>query len=136
MQRQRRLAGTPIVVVGDDALTVRLLESALGGRGCDVRSARSAPEALELLRGFRPRLIFLDLAPPFAPGLALARQIKGSVLMREVLVVGMGRQSGEWIEEQVRAAGCDGYLVKPVDVHSIAGDLARRLLGGQREGHC
>lgn len=136
LQRRRRLAGTPILVVDDDALTARMLESALVGRGCDVRRARSAPDALEFLRGFRPRLVFVDLAPPATAGLALARRIKSSVLLREVLVVGMGRQSGEWIEQQARDAGCDGYLVKPVDVHRIAGDLARRLLGGQREGEC
>jgi two-component system, cell cycle response regulator DivK len=137
MQHPRRqLAGTPILVVDDDVLNCRLLESALVSRGCDVRTAPSPAEAMELLRGFRPRLVFVDLRPRARASLDLARRIKRSVLMRDVLVVGMGREEGDGMEGQARAVGCDGYLVKPVDVHSIAGDLARRLFGGHREGHC
>ena len=136
MHGRRQLAGTPILVVDDDALNCRLLESALVSRGCDVRIARGPAEAMELLRGFRPRLVFVDLHPKARASLDLARQIKRSVLMREVLVVGMGREEGDGMEGEARDAGCDGYLVKPVDVHSIASDLAQRLFGGHREGHC
>lgn len=114
----------PVLIVDDNADAALSLEMILDKH--DVRTARSAEEALQIVANFEPRLVFLDLALPGVSGYELARRLReqqapGSRL--EIIAVsGYGQP-----EDRARStkAGCDRHLIKPVDVKALLAIVTR-----------
>ena len=100
-----------------------LLEDA----GHPVRGAADANEALALLRTFRPRLILMDIQLPGIDGLTLTRMLKSNPSLRDILIVGVTAYAMPEDEVKVRAAGCDGYLSKPIDTRALPDVVASYL---------
>jgi CheY-like chemotaxis protein len=102
-----------ILVVDDDLDTAETMAVLLRGMGHQVRFAIRGSEGLEMAREFRPEVIFLDLKLPDIDGCELAgriRQVPG--LETAILFAFTGYQDER---ERALAAGCDHFLVKPVD---------------------
>ena len=103
-----------LVVDGDNDIR-DLLSQALADNGCDVRAAASGHEALELLRGCRPRLILLDLMTPALDRWAsLAMQETRRDLVSIPIVVMSA--SYNLVPQALRTAD---MLAKPVDVDEL-----------------
>jgi CheY-like chemotaxis protein len=123
------MGGTVILVVDDNAMNLKLARVVLEAEGYDVQVARDAAEAQASLAGRVPRLILMDLQLPGMDGLELTRRIKADPATRAIPVVAMTAYAMKGDEEKARAAGCDGYLSKPIDTRtfpaSVAGFLAR-----------
>ena len=85
------------------------------GEGYDVRTAGDAEEALAVLATFRPRLILMDLQLPGMDGLELTRRLKADPATRDIVIVALTAYAMKGDEERARAAGCDGYVTKPID---------------------
>jgi CheY-like chemotaxis protein len=64
-------------------------------------------------------------------GLALTRLLKRDPIRRHITIVALTAYAMKGDEEKARAAGCDGYVTKPIDTRSlpklIAGLLERGL---------
>jgi CheY-like chemotaxis protein len=119
-----------ILVVDDDLDTADTMAVLLRGMGHQVRFAIRGCEGLEMAREFRPEIIFLDLRLPDIDGCELAgriRQVPG--LESAILFAFTG-----YHEERMRAiaAGCDHFLVKPVDPALIDSLLAETSPAGGR----
>jgi CheY-like chemotaxis protein len=108
------VAGEPILIVDDNPQNLKLVRVILSNEGYDVRTAADAEMALALLRSFTPQLILMDLQLPGMDGLQLTRQLKTAYAMK-----------GD--EEKARAAGCDGYVSKPIDTERLP-DIVRSHL--------
>jgi len=126
------VAGEAILVVDDNPANARLISFLLEKRGYDVRTAIDAREALQLLDGFRPRLIMMDLQLPGMDGLELTRRLKADEKTREIVVIALTAYAMKGDEERAREAGCDGYITKPIDTRSLPDVVARHL--GAPEG--
>jgi two-component system cell cycle response regulator DivK len=120
-------APIPILVVDDNPSNTKLLAFILTARGYDVRTAADADEALALLREFRPRLILMDLQLPGMDGLTLTRQLKADPATREIIIIAATAYAMKGDEERARAAGCDGYVTKPIDTRQLPIVIARLL---------
>lgn len=118
------MAGEPLLVVDDNPVNLKLARMLLAGEGYDVRGASDAEEALLVLQSFRPRLILLDLQMPGMDGFELTRRLKADVTTREVIVVALTAFAMKGDEEKARAAGCDGYVSKPIDTRALPGVIA------------
>lgn len=120
-------AAIPILIVDDNPSNTKLLAFILSARGYEVRTAASADEALAILKGFQPRLILMDIQLPGMDGLTLTRQLKADPATRDIAIIAATAYAMKGDEERVRAAGCDGYVTKPIDTRQLPIDIARFL---------
>ncbi len=125
------MGGEPIRIVDDNAANLKLARVLLTGEGYEVRTAADAEEALAGLEGFRPRVILMDLQMPGMDGFALTRRLKADPATREIVILALTAYAMKGDEERARAAGCDGYVAKPIDTRALPGLIARHLAGAE-----
>lgn len=123
------MSAGPVLVVDDNRANLRLIQLLLQGEGYDVRTADDAEAALAALEDFRPRLILMDLQMPGMDGFELTRRLKADQATREIVIVALTAYAMKGDEERARAAGCDGYVAKPIDTRALPGIIARHLSG-------
>ena len=121
------MAGEAVLVVDDNPVNVRLLRMLLGEAGYEVREAADAEQAMAVLRDFRPRMILMDVRLPGLDGLELTRRLKADPATRDVVIVGVTACAADGDAERVLAAGCDGYVAKPIDIHELLAMVDRHL---------
>jgi CheY-like chemotaxis protein len=121
------MAGQPILIVDDNPTNLKLVRVLLQGEGYDARTATDAEEALEVLKNFHPRLILMDVQLPGMDGLELTRQLKAHSEMRDITVVALTAYAMKGDEQKVLAAGCDGYIAKPIDTRNLPRLVAEYL---------
>jgi CheY-like chemotaxis protein len=126
------MGGTPILVVDDNPTNLKLLSFILTSKGYDIRTAVDAESALAVLESFRPRLILMDIQLPGMDGLELTRRLKADPATRDVVIVAVTASAMKGDEERARAAGCDGYIAKPIDTRNLADSVASYLGAGGR----
>jgi CheY-like chemotaxis protein len=121
------VAGERILVVDDNDLNLELMRDLLEGEGYRVRVAMDANDAISVLHDFRPRLIFMDIQLPGMDGLTLTRMLKANPSMRDIRIVGLTGYAMAGDEQRLLAAGCDGYLPKPIDTRALPGVVQAQL---------
>ncbi len=121
--------GERILIVDDDPMSVKLVRALLTGDGHVVRSAKSAEEALAMVKTFDPRLILIDIQLPGADGLELASQLRGDPTMHRTSIVALTAYAMKGDEQKARNAGCDGYITKPIDVRTLPSVVSKFLKG-------
>ena len=120
-------AGAPILIVDDNASNTKLLAFLLGAKGYVVRTAANADEAIAVLEDFMPRLILMDLQLPGMDGLTLTRQLKADPRTAGIPIVAATAYAMKGDEDKARAAGCDGYITKPIDTRRLPQEIERYL---------
>jgi CheY-like chemotaxis protein len=125
------VAGEPVLVVDDNAVNLKLTRVLLRGAGYDVQTAGDAEEALRSMQACKPRLVLMDLQLPGISGLELTRRLKADERTRDVIVVALTAYAMKGDEEKALAAGCDGYVSKPIDTDALLA-LVAELLSGKR----
>jgi CheY-like chemotaxis protein len=113
------MSAEPILIVDDNPANARLISFLLEAKGYEVRKAADADEALAVLAGFRPRLIMMDLQLPGMDGLELTRRLKADESTRDIVIVALTAYAMKGDEQRARAAGCDGYITKPIDTRTL-----------------
>ncbi len=121
------MPGEPILIVDDHAVNLKLVRVILAGEGYEIRTAATAEEALRVLELFKPRLILMDIQLPGMDGLELTRLLKKSDGSKDIVVVALTAYAMKGDEEKARAAGCDGYITKPIDTEALTGLVAGYL---------
>jgi two-component system, cell cycle response regulator DivK len=116
-----------VLLVDDNTMNIELVEFVLESEGFIVASALDAAQAREQVARFGPELILMDIQLPGMDGLALTRELKQDAATRDITIVAFTAYAMKGDEAKMRAAGCDGYLSKPVDVARFAGQV-RALL--------
>jgi CheY-like chemotaxis protein len=119
------MAGEPVLIVDDNAANLKLARVVLVAGGYLVRTAQDADEALSALETFRPRLILMDIQLPGIDGLELTRKLKSDPERAGIAIVALTAYAMKGDEEKALAAGCDGYLTKPIDPDTLAEVVAR-----------
>ncbi len=124
------MAGKSILIVDDNPANMKLVRVLLSSEGYDVRTALDAEAALVQLRSSPPDLILMDVQLPGMDGLELTRKLKSNPATRNIKIVGLTAYAMTGDRERIIAAGCDGYIPKPIDTralpHSIKGYLKRQ----------
>jgi len=117
-------------VVEDNDPNFELVEFLLAEAGWAVERARDAAEFSALLMREPPDLVLLDMNLPTGSGLDLLAELRGRERFRSVPVVAVTAHAMHGDRERFLAAGCDGYLSKPIDtatfVRTIEESVARR----------
>jgi CheY-like chemotaxis protein len=121
------MAREPVLIVEDNLPSMELARLVLTTAGFEVRTACDGEEALRVLESFAPRLILMDIQLPGLDGLALTRRLKGDPAHRHIVILALTAYAMRGDEQKARAAGCDGYITKPIDVERLAGVVADHL---------
>jgi two-component system, cell cycle response regulator DivK len=121
------MPGECILVVDDNVANLKLMRLLLGRQGYEVEVSTGAAQALATLETFRPRVILMDLQMPGIDGLELTRRLKADPATRDITIVAVTAYAMKGDEAQARAAGCDGYLTKPIDTDTFPAALAQYL---------
>jgi two-component system cell cycle response regulator DivK len=121
------MSGAPILIVDDSPINLKLARVLLASAGHEVRTAADAREALEVLKGWRPALILMDIQLPGMDGLSLTRQLKHDPATRDIVVVALTAYAMKGDDEKAFASGCAGYITKPLDTRTFAATVAHHL---------
>lgn len=117
-----------ILLVEDDATHAKLASAVLAAAGSRVQRVQQAEEVRAALAAEWPDAVLVDLRLPGKSGLDLVRELKASPLTRAIPVVCCTAYQEDFPEHVARAAGCDGFLLKPIDTRRLQAELesARR----------
>ena len=116
-----------ILCVEDNPENRILVRRILLAEGHDVLEAANAFEGLQMALAHQPDLILLDINMPQVDGLTLASRLKGYPSLRQVPVIAITANVMRGDRERSLAAGCDGYIQKPIDVDMLPAQVARFL---------
>jgi len=108
-----------ILIVDDNLVNMKLIRVLLAGEGYEVRTAADADEALRVLNEFHPGLILMDIQLPGIDGLELTRRLKAQPATRQIPIIGLTAYAMKGDEDRIIAAGCDGYIPKPIDTRAL-----------------
>jgi CheY-like chemotaxis protein len=122
------MSSAPLILVVDDNDAGQMLVSAvLELDGFRVESAGSSVEVLERLTAHAPDLILMDVQLPGQDGLALTRQLKADPATADILIVALTAHAMAGDREQALAAGCIGYISKPINTRTLGAQLRQFL---------
>lgn len=117
------MAELRVLIVDDNAMNIVLAQTVLLAEGFVVETADGAAAALQQVALFRPDLILMDIQMPGRDGLDLTRALKADPVTRPIRIVAFTAFAMRGDEARMRAAGCDGYLSKPIDVKQFGAQV-------------
>src|SRR6185436_13463362 len=116
-----------VLVVEDNPANMTLATFLLESVGHTVLKARDAETGVGLARSERPDLILMDIQLPGMDGLSATGILKADAETRDIPVIALTALAMKGDEERIRAAGCDGYIAKPLSYKDFLETIAREI---------
>jgi two-component system cell cycle response regulator DivK len=116
-----------VLIVEDNPANMTLATFLVQSAGHTVISAADAEAGLTLARAEQPGLILMDIQLPGMDGLEATRQLKRDAVTRAIPVFALTALAMKGDEERIRAAGCDGYIAKPLAYRDLFAILSAQL---------
>jgi CheY-like chemotaxis protein len=118
---------TKILLVEDNELNRDMLSRRLERRGYAVAMAIDGQQGVEMAVSESPALILMDMSLPVIDGWEAARRVKTDDRTRHIPIIALTAHAMDGDEEKARAAGCDDYDVKPVELPRLLGKIEALL---------
>jgi two-component system, cell cycle response regulator DivK len=116
-----------ILVIEDNQQNMYLCTFILNSHHHDVIQAFSGREGIESAEKKLPDLIILDIQLPEIDGYAVAREIKKNLLTSRIPIVAVTSYAMASDRERVLAAGCEGYIEKPINPATFVSEIEHYL---------
>jgi two-component system, cell cycle response regulator DivK len=116
-----------VLIIEDNSANMKLAAFLLQSAGHTVLSATDAEAGLTLARDEHPNLILMDIQLPGMDGLEATVQLKRDDATRGIPVIALTALAMKGDEERIRAAGCDGYIAKPLGYRDFLATIAAQL---------
>jgi two-component system cell cycle response regulator DivK len=116
-----------VLIVEDNPANMKLAAFLLESAGHTVLSATDAEVGLTLARDEHPNLILMDIQLPGMDGLEATVLLKRDDATRAIPVIALTALAMKGDEERMRAAGCDGYIAKPMAYRDFLATIAAQL---------
>jgi two-component system cell cycle response regulator/two-component system cell cycle response regulator DivK len=107
-------AQATVLVVEDNPVNLILARELLTAGGYRVVVATSGEEAEQLIARQLPDLVLMDIRLPGVDGLTLVRRLRAAPSTARLPIIALTAQAMAGDEAEAIAAGCDGYLSKPI----------------------
>jgi two-component system, cell cycle response regulator DivK len=122
----------PLILLVEDNETIRHAFSILlEDSGYRVHEAGTGEEAISAAEAVRPDLILMDLGLPDISGLEVTRRIRANPRTSDQVIVALTGRALETDQQACIAAGCTGYLAKPIDSEQLLTRIPEFLAGGK-----
>ena len=117
-----------ILIIEDTPANMKLATLLLRREGYEVLQATNARDGIALAREHLPALILMDIQLPGMDGLDATRMLKGDRATCAIPVVALTAFAMKGDEDRILAAGCDGYVAKPIQYKLFLATVKERLL--------
>jgi CheY-like chemotaxis protein len=113
-----------VLIVEDHLDAARMLQLLFESEGHESRIATDGLSALDVFSSFRPEFVFLDIGLPRMDGYELAKAIRNREYGKAPHITALTGW-GDLTADQLKTAGIDSYLVKPVGLSALRGVIAK-----------
>ena len=119
-----------ILIVEDNPANMTLAVFLLESAGYTVIPATDAEAGVRLAAERQPDLILMDIQLPGMDGLEATGMLKRDAKTAAIPVIALTALAMKGDEERIRAAGCDGYIAKPLAYKEFLATVSAQLSGG------
>lgn len=109
-----------ILIVDDNEDSRDLVTKVLKQSDYQIVQAVDGEEALTKVASEKPDLILMDRSLPKMDGLEVAKRLKSNAATNKIPIVAMTAHAMRGDREKALAAGCEGYIPKPINVRTLA----------------
>jgi len=117
------MAGEKILIIEDNPMNMDLAVDLLELAGFNVVQAETAEKGIALAKAELPDIILMDISLPGMDGLTATKILKADDLTKEIPVIATTAHAMKGDEEKAMAAGCNGYLTKPINTKTFSGTV-------------
>jgi two-component system, cell cycle response regulator DivK len=117
-----------ILLIEDNEQNRYLATFLLEKHGYSVVPASNGVTGIELGLSFQPRGILLDIQLPGLDGYEVARALRRNALLDDVPIIAVTSYAMAGDREKAMAAGCDGYIEKPIDPETFVSEVEKLFL--------
>lgn len=114
-----------ILIVEDNPVNMELVTDLLEPLGHVLLPAATAEEGIQLATEALPDLILMDIALPGMDGLTATARLKGDARTQGIPIVALTAHAMSGDEARALAAGCVGYITKPIDTRGFSATVGR-----------
>jgi len=118
-----------ILLIEDNEMNRDMLSRRLERKGFSVLLAVDGAEGVRLAAAEQPDLILMDMSLPVLDGWEASRVLKTDPKTRAIPIIALTAHAMPGDESKARAAGCDDYDTKPIELPRLLGKI-EALLGG------
>ncbi len=113
------------ILIAEDSPDIRaLVELLLAAEGHQISSVTDGRAAVEAARRTHPDLVLMDLSLPLLSGWEAARQIRADPATAEIPILAVTAHAMHGDRERALAAGCNGFIAKPINEETFASDVS------------
>jgi two-component system cell cycle response regulator DivK len=116
-----------ILLIEDNEQNRYLATFLLERAGYAVVPAFDGMQGIEIAGQILPQLILLDIQLPRMDGYAVARALRSNPMLKNVPIVAVTSYAMMGDKEKSLAAGCSGYMEKPINPETFVADIERFL---------
>lgn len=120
--------GKRILYIEDNPENRMLVKRVLEVEGYTIALAQDARSGLAEALRLPPDLILMDINLPEVDGYTLTERMKAEPALKHIRVIALTANVMKGDRERTLAAGCDGYIQKPIDVDELPQQIARFLI--------
>jgi two-component system cell cycle response regulator DivK len=117
-----------ILIIEDQDDNRQIMHDALAASGFESLEARTGEEGLALAQQEKPDLILMDIQLPGIDGYEVTRRIKRDVELTAIPIIAVTSYALSGDDKIAFAAGCDGYLTKPVSPRVLLAKIKEYLV--------
>ncbi len=116
-----------ILIADDNQDSRELVIKILSKEGYQLSEAVDGEDAFNQISLDKPELILMDISMPKINGYELSGIIKGSEVFKDIKIVALTAHAMKGDRDQALAAGCDGYITKPINVKEFTKTIKQFL---------
>lgn len=116
-----------ILVIEDNLDNMILIADMLKVLQLEVIEAADGEQGIRAAAAEKPDLILMDLSLPRMDGWEATRVIKSDPALRHIPVIAVTAHAMYDDRERARAAGCDAYITKPINMRELAQIIRQHL---------
>ena len=126
-------SGLKVMVIDDSKTIRRSAESLLQKAGCEVLTADNGFEALPIISGQHPDIIFIDIMMPRLDGYQTCALVKNNPKYRDIPVVMLSSKDGLFDRAKGRVVGAEQYLTKPFTRDDLLDAIRTHLFDNNKD---
>lgn len=116
-----------VMIVEDSSLMISVISNFIKkeGKDIDIIVAHSGEESIEMFKGEKPDLVFMDIKMPGMDGITALEKIKEIDSNAKVVMCTSLKEPEQ--EDRAKKAGCAGYIMKPFSRQDIVDAINQNL---------